>query len=186
MASAARVVDSIVVEVVILENGTTLGDAFHPDSGFIDCPDGTQVGWIYDGSGSFSPPPPYTPSLEEAKAGRTREATQYYNELMDAGFTYQNELYQIDTFSQFRLAALGGIASWRPNLFPAGFAWITKNNSQVQMDQNTLMDLAGTVAGYESRCRTRLRDIKDAILAAPDVAAVDAIDVTAGYPSASA
>ncbi len=41
-------------------------------------------------------------------------------------------------------------------------------------------------AAYVSACVLRLRAIKDAIAAAPDQATLDAIDVTAGYPAASA
>jgi hypothetical protein len=45
----------------------------------------------------------------------------------------------------------------------------------------------GRAAGaYVSACVLRLRAIKDAIAAAADQAALDAIDVTAGYPQASA
>jgi phage terminase large subunit-like protein len=66
------------------------------------------------------------------------------------------------------------------------FAWIAADNSHVAMDAAQMYAFGRAAGAYVSTCVLRLRAIKDAIAAAADQAALDAIDVTAGYPQASA
>ena len=70
--------------------------------------------------------------------------------------------------------------------WPGGFYWIAADNSHVAMDAPTLYAFGRAVAAYVSACVLTLRAIKDAIAAATDQATLDAIDVAAGYPTASA
>jgi hypothetical protein len=129
------------------------------------------------------------PTLADARAAKVRAATARYAALIAAGFTDAGTLYQIDPDSQSRIAALGvmamgSITDPANSPWPAGFYWIAADNSHVPMDAPTMYAFARAVGGYVSACLLRLRAIKDAIATAADPAALDAIDVTAGYPAA--
>ena len=134
---------------------------------------------------------PYAPTLTDAKAMAAGAAMLHTGNLMDAGFTYGGVLYQIDAESQSQLAAMGALAvgsMFNPadSPWPTGFYWIAADNSHVPMDAATTYSFARSVALYVSACILQCRAIKDAIAGAVDEAALDVIDVTAGYPTAAA
>jgi len=108
-----------------------------------------------------------------------------------AGFTWSGKLYQIDTNSQARIAAmgalaLGSIADPVGSPWNAGFYWVAADNSHVPMDAAATYAFARAVALYVSGCILHLRTIKDMIAGAADQTALDAVDVATGYPAASA
>jgi len=134
---------------------------------------------------------PRTASLAENRFAKTNGAVTHYNALIAAGLTYGGTLFQIDSAAQANIAAmgvlaLGSIADPAGSPWPAGFYWIAADNSHVPMDAAALYAFGRAAAAYVSACVLRLRAIKDAIAAAADQAALDAIDVTAGYPPAGA
>jgi hypothetical protein len=110
---------------------------------------------------------------------------------MKAGFTWTGALFQIDSDSQARIAAmgimaLGTITDPAGSPWPPGFYWVAADNSHVAMDAAAMYAFGRAVGSHVSACVLRLRAIKDAIAGAADQAALAAIDVTAGYPAASA
>ena len=148
----------------------------------------TMPGWMFDADFKVVA---YGFDLPTAQRLKGDEAWQYFGGLMRAGFTYAGTLYQIDTAAQANLAAmgimaLGSITDPAGSPWPAGFYWIAADNSHVPMDAAAMYAFGRAVAAYVSACVLRLRAIKDAIASAPDQAALDAIDVTAGYPQAGA
>jgi hypothetical protein len=133
---------------------------------------------------------PYAPSLTDKQAAKVQAANANYNALMSVGFTLNGTPFQIDAVSQSQIAAmgalaLGSIADPANSPWSAGFYWVAADNSHVPMDAATTYAFARAVALYVSSCILHLRAIKDAIAGAADQAALDAIDVTAGYPPPS-
>jgi hypothetical protein len=132
------------------------------------------------------------PTLADNQAAQVTAAQALYDGLIAAGFTWQGVLYQIDSTSQSQMAAmaiaaLGTITDPTNNpAWPSGFTWIAANNTQTAMTAAQMYAFARAVAGYVSACILNLRAIKTAILATTTQAALTAIDVTAGYPAASA
>ena len=136
-------------------------------------------------------PVPRTATLAESQFAKRTAAAAQYGTLIAAGFTYQGVLFQIDSNSQAQMAAmgvmaLGSITDPAGSPWPDGFYWVAADNSHVAMDAATMYAFGRAVAAYVSACVLRLRAIKDAIAGAADQAALDVIDVTAGYPPASA
>jgi len=128
-------------------------------------------------------------TLGESRAAQTNAAVAHYNALIAAGFTYGGALFQIDSAAQANIAAmgvmaLGSITDPAGSPWPAGFYWIAADNSHLPMDAAQMYAFGRAAGAYVSACVLRLRAIKDAIASAPDQAALDAIDVTAGYPPA--
>jgi hypothetical protein len=163
----------------------TPGDGF----GVLAVGDGTTLGpgaWdVIDGALVA-----HAPTFAESRAVTARSAAAHCAVLIAAGFTYSGTLYQIDAGSQANISAMGALAlgsitDSANSPWPGGFYWIAADNSHVVMDAPAMYAFARAVAAYVSACVLRLRAIKDAIAAA-DQATLDAFDVTAGYPVASA
>jgi len=171
-------------------SGTAPDLAFDPSLKAIRTPDGTP-----DAPGEFSVSGgalvARTSTLAGEKFSLQRAAFEHYTAVLAAGFSFSGVVYQVDAGSQGNIAAmgimaLGSITDPAGSPWPAGFYWIAADNSHIAMDAPTMYAFGRAVAGYVSACVLRLRAIKDAIAAAADQAALDAIDVTAGYPPAGA
>lgn len=120
---------------------------------------------------------------------RKRDAlAQVFGGKIEAGRVYGGATFQIDQGSTANIAAMAiraglalanapGTEPW-----PAGFYWIAADNSHVPMDAAAMYAFAQDVGGYMSLLIMTNRAFKDAIENAADVAALDAIDVTAGWP----
>jgi len=132
----------------------------------------------------------WAPTLDSNRQAKAIAAAGNFAALIAGGFTFSGVSYQIDADSQTRIAAmgimaLGSITDPANSPWPGGFYWVAADNSHVAMDAAALYAFGRAVAGYVSACVLRQRAIKDAIAGAADQAALDAIDVTAGYPAAS-
>jgi hypothetical protein len=168
------------------EDGTNTGVRVVPGPR----PPFSPQGYGFDGNFNIIP---FVVGLEEARQPRLAEAWTYFNGLFARpnGFTISGTLFQIDSASQVQMAAmgvmaLGSITDPANSPWPEGFYWVAADNSHVPMDAAAMYAFGRAVAAYVSACVLRLRAIKDAIAAAPDRATLNAIDVTAGYPAASA
>ena len=145
-------------------------------------------GYVFDEDFNICP---FEPGLAEHRLAKRNEAADDFAARMAAGFTCSGALFQIDGDSQQNITAMGALAlssviDPTANPWPGDFYWIAADNSHVAMDAAATLAFARSVATYVSSCILRLRAIKDAIAAAADEAALEAIDVTAGYPAASA
>jgi hypothetical protein len=131
---------------------------------------------------------PYVATLSESQQAAIIAAANNFSTLIAAGFTFSGTLYQVDQASQASITAMGAlaaasIANPATTPWPAGFYWVASNNAQIAMSAATMLAFAQAVALYVSGSILQLRAIKDSILAATTIAAVQAIDVTAGYPT---
>ncbi|MBS1180448.1 MAG: hypothetical protein H6Q99_328 [Proteobacteria bacterium] len=78
-------------------------------------------------------------------------------------------------------AAASGAVSW-PESYSRG--WITIENVRIPLATPTAgLTLAASVGDYYAALVQHRRDLKDAALAAEDAAALDAIDISAGWPA---
>jgi hypothetical protein len=132
-------------------------------------------------------------TLAQNRAIKVKAAIDYFNGLFTnpKGFTIQGATMQIDAASQ---ANIGGavsaalLSSQNPTDFSwdSGFYWVAADNSHIAMTAAQMVAFGHAVFEYVRLTRMNIRAIKDAIAAAAAQAALDAIDVTAGYPAASA
>lgn len=78
--------------------------------------------------------------------------------------------------------AQSGVTAW-PESYSRG--WITKENVRIQLPlPQDGIALAAAVGDYYAQLRQHARDLKDAIIAANNETALDAIDINAGWPAA--
>ena len=129
--------------------------------------------------------------LAIGQAAKLQAAEAQQAALIAAGFTFQGHPYQIDQDSLFNINSMGGLAlgsitDAATSPWPAGFVWIAADNTKVPMDAPTCYAFSRAVGGYVSGLILHLRGIKDAITGAANQTALDAIDVTAGWPAPSA
>lgn len=107
-----------------------------------------------------------------------------------AGRVYNDgKTYQIDPASQANISAMGSIAASVVNSapgaapWPANFTWIAADNSQTPMNAAQMYAFAQNVAGYVSALILNNRALKTAIASASTMKALQAIDITSGWPS---
>ena len=103
-----------------------------------------------------------------------------------AGFTYNGKSYQLDEASQARITALA-IKADRKVAGAAGATWsgtfIAADNSETTFSETAFGAFADAAANVVIARRLYARSLKNNILAAADGAALDAINVSAGWPS---
>jgi hypothetical protein len=129
----------------------------------------------------------YNP-VPSAQQAAIKAAQAHYDGIIAAGFFYQGKSFQIDPASQANMTAMAAmaqasIADAAAAPWPAGFVWIAADNSQVAMTAAQCLAFAFAAGSYVSACVLCLRGLKDRILAAASLAALGAIDVTAGWPT---
>ena len=149
-------------------------------------PSGSACGYAFDADFAINP---RVPELLDLRRAKDAAARAHFDDLISAGFSHAGTRYQIDSTSQSHIAALSLLAlgcvtdpqnsAWLTDIY-----WVAADNSHVSMDAPAMYGFGRAVAGYVSASLLRFRAIKDAIAAAPDQAALDAVDVTAGYPPA--
>ena len=127
--------------------------------------------------------------LAAAKVAKKAAVDAQLAALYTAGWTYGGVMYQIDPDSQANITAMGALASASvagvpgAAAWPAGFYWIAADNSHEAMTAAQMFAFAQAVAGHVSALILFGRGLKDQIDAATTAAAVDAIDVTTGWPA---
>jgi hypothetical protein len=112
-----------------------------------------------------------------------------------AGITLNGKLYQTDSDSRENIAggaqlavlaiaggALPGNTKWDGS--GSDFGWITADNSIVLLDAQTMLTLAKAAAEFKKNCIMYGYGMKQQINAATAHTTLDAINVTAGWPTA--
>jgi|GEM_PF-1899552 len=103
-----------------------------------------------------------------------------------AGFVYQGKPYQLDDTSQARITALVVKADRAVAGLP-GATWsgkfIAADNTEVTFTAAEFATFAEVASDIVIARRLYAREIKNAILAAPDGSALDAVDISAGWPT---
>jgi len=124
--------------------------------------------------------------LKGRKRDRLGEVAAELNKRNAAGFVYQGKPYQLDDASQARITALVVKADRAAAGLP-GATWsgkfIAADNTEVTFTASEFAAFAEAASDIVIARRLYAREIKNTILAAADVAALDAINVSAGWPS---
>jgi hypothetical protein len=127
--------------------------------------------------------------LVQAKAIKAAAVASCYAGKIAAGFNYAGKLIQIDDASQANiaaqgLAALGSIVDPASNPWDANFTWICADNSRLALATAAAMYAFATACdGYVKGCILQRRALKDAIAGATTLAALQAIDISTGWPA---
>ncbi|HLG86266.1 MAG TPA: DUF4376 domain-containing protein [Alphaproteobacteria bacterium] len=183
----------------VMQTPMALTDLSAPPSGqsYLQVTDGTVIGFLTHQIANPGTPDaalvPYIQTLQDAQTAALQRAADYFQGLflVPSVFTYRTNPYQIDPASQQNIAAMGSLASAsvaNPATipWPGAFYWRDAKNNHQPMTAAQMLTFAVTIANYVSACILRCASIKDGIRAATSIAAIQAIDVTAGYPAASA
>ena len=129
-------------------------------------------------------------TLVENKSAKATAAASYFSNLffLPNGFTFGGKLFQLDDASRANISAGVNDALTTlsdPTHYPFQIPyWVAADNSHMALSgPDDMIAFGRACLAYFQGCRVRFRAIKDAIVAAVDQAALDAIDVTAGYPT---
>lgn len=140
---------------------------------------------IWDGSVWVSPPP----SLEDCRAAKVAAIVAASAALLAAGAPTASGLHvALDDGSRADLTAMAATATAAASgaiAWPESYArgWIAIENVRIPLATPADgLALAASVGGWYAAVIQHRRDLKDAALAAEDAAALDAIDVTTGWP----
>ncbi|WP_026793004.1 hypothetical protein [Pleomorphomonas oryzae] len=184
MKQAYVVEAGVVVNTVMLED-----DAKLAEFNVVDGPADVQIGWIFDGV-SWSAPAEPASSFEDLRKAKLASITAFANILFSAGASLPSGLHiALDDGSRADLtamaatatAAASGAVSW-PDSYARG--WITIENLRIPLATPADgLALAASVGDYYAAIVQHRRDLKDAALAAENAAALDAIDIAAGWPA---
>lgn len=132
------------------------------------------------------------PSLEDLRAAKVAAITAAADALLSAGAPVDSGLHvALDDGSRADLTAMAATATaasagavvW---LDSYARGWIAIENVRIPLATPAAgLALAAAVGDYYAAIVQRRRDLKDAALSVEDAAALDAIDITAGWPAAS-
>lgn len=131
-----------------------------------------------------------TLSLNDLRTAKLTAISEKTDALFIAGSSVDGGLHiglgdgsraDLATMAATATAASTGAVSW-PDSYSRG--WITVENVRIPLaTQAAGLTLAATAGAYYAAIVQHRRDLKDAVLAAEDAAALDAIDVDAGWPA---
>lgn len=183
MTRYARIEDGVVVNVAVADESFALAN------GLIACGN-AGPGWLY-ANGVFSEPPVDLPAL---KASRKDEVMVLRDARIDGGLTFNGWPFQTrgqdreNVAGASQLAALWLMAGGDPTTLrwanpDTDFVWIDANNDLRPMSASTMIAFGKALAGYKSACIFHALALKETIDAATTAAAVEAVDITAGWPS---
>jgi hypothetical protein len=147
MAKAARLLNSVVVEVVTLPKDVHLVDMFHKDAGFVECPDSVTVGMVHSG-GAFSPAIAPSPSKEELKA--TAGRARFHKET--AGVIVGGVSVKTDRAAQAQILGALALAQADPS---TTFQWKNLDGSWRQLTATQMTAIALAVAQHVQTCYTK-------------------------------
>jgi hypothetical protein len=122
-----------------------------------------------------------------AKENMRVAATAAFNTAVAAGVVYGGKILQIGDDDRANITgqssrAIASMLSGSGVTWPSDFAWRMADNSSLALPTAAdMLALGQAAADRYAALRLKLGQIKDAIDAAADQAALDAIDVTAGW-----
>lgn len=171
------------------------------DDGWSSMPDHRGETWYLDGTKAvvdfvgdpaelgYSPAPP-PPSLGDLRSDTLVAIAVVADTLLSAGAPAGSGLHvALDDGSRADLTAMAATATAAASgsvPWPESYArgWITIENVRIPLvTPSAGLALAASVGNYYAALIQHRRDLKDAALAAEDEAALDAIDIAAGWPT---
>lgn len=187
MSRYALIQGGTVVNVVLWDGDR---ETWEPDENTIavEAPDAVSIGWTY-GAGGFAAPPPPALSFAEAQAQKLAALSSAFDAAIAGGAPYAGKVVQIRDKDRAAIAekgmlALGVVMSANSLTWPAAFAWRMADNSSLPLTATEMLDLAQAAQDRYGALWSHLVALKDQIAAAAaaeDRAALDAVDVTAGW-----
>ncbi len=151
----------------------------------VEAPDDVFPGWLHDGSTFHSP----EPTLDGMRADKVVAINANTDALLLAGAPVEGGLHvALDDGSRADLTAMAATATAAASgalPWPESYArgWISMENVRIPLATPAAgLALAATAGDYYAAIVQHRRDLKDAALAAEDAEALDAIDVSAGWP----
>jgi hypothetical protein len=156
-----------------------------------DAPADVGPGWVRL-ENEWLPP---APDIAALQAKRTSAVNAERDLRIRSPFTFDGMTFDYDAESQKRItgaASLAGFAMTLGGKLPGDllwhggetpFTWIAADNSLVQMDAATTFAFGQAAAAWESAHIFAARALKDAIEAAETAAELDAIDISANWPT---
>jgi hypothetical protein len=122
----------------------------------------------------------YELSLGERKSRCLEKLTDYRNNLMYGGFSYNSNVYNSDKDSQFLMSSAMAQSERGFPVFPVN--WILHNGSVLQMSYDDMKALSGAMAAYIQLCYSNYVTLMTAIVGSDNP---ESIDITQGWPSQS-
>ena len=115
-------------------------------------------------------------TLDMAQAIRIHAMEMSYSTALDADVTYNSVIYQSGDYTRQNLSEAISNYVASANALPDPFTWRAKDNSDVAFTTTDIKALAALIGTQKTTAIYNLHDKKDAINAAADVAAVNAIN----------
>lgn len=172
MKKFARIENDLVVETLQAEELPE----FHKSLIWIEVGADAQPGWVHT-AGTVSAPPP--PSLESLKA-RKIEALALKRWMVEAGgITVNGAVIATDDRSQSKVT--GALMKVTRN--PATLIDWKGENGWIKIAKAEVEAIADLVGDHVQACFSRECALAEAIAAAEDVAALEAIDINSGWPA---
>lgn len=147
------------------------------------------IGWSFDGT-NWSAPSASAPAFDELRAEKLAAIQTEAGRRLITGASVEGELHvALDDGSRTDLtamaatatAAASGAVTW-PESYSRG--WISIENVRIPLPTPAAgLTLAAKVGDYYAAIIQHRRDLKDAALAAETADALDAIDISAGWPA---
>lgn len=173
----------------VVANSIVLADDADPAAfGAVLGPGDVGIGWTYDGT-NWTAPAVREPSLDDLRAVTVAAISAAANALLAAGAPVTDGLHvALDDGSRADLTAMAATATaastgaipW-PDSYARG--WISVENVRIPLATAAAgLMLAASAGNYYAALVQNRRDLKDAALAAENAAALEAIDVSAGWP----
>ncbi len=155
------------------------GLTVHPAEGLA-----VEIGWQWNDGAPTAPAVPPEIALAEARARVLGEIAAATGAALAAGLALGGAIYQIDEVSQGRIlaralfarACLDGHDVW-----PTDYGWIAADNTRPTFTAEQFWDFANQAQARVTAITLNARALKDAALAAADLAALGAIDVGSGW-----
>lgn len=129
-----------------------------------------------------NPPPPPVPTLAEAKASAVAAVKRRRDLLETQGFMHMGHLFDSDERSVLRITQ----AALAAQVFGPAFSidWTAADNSVVTLGQAAMLGMPAALAARAGALHQYASSLKTQIAAAPDAAALAAIDLGNGWPAA--
>ena len=129
---------------------------------------------------------PNTPDAEfsvaERQTTRKAEVNELRTDKLSIGFVHVSHTYSADTESRASLASYVANVN-AANGLPVGFTWRSVANVDIAFDATTILDLHNSMTDFLDATYDNSWTHKTNIDAEVTVAAVDAYDITTGWPT---
>lgn len=189
MENYARIETGVVAEIIPPLDGTAIEERFSAEfvADLVACGVEVQEGWTYDGT-TFALPIVEV-SLEDRIAVVVNAISVKVAALMAIGYPAEADRHialdgdtraDLGAMATTAALAISGVTVW-PESYSKG--WITIENIRIPLPTpQDGITLGAAVGDYYAQVRQHARDLKDAVMAAQDAVALDAIDIQAGWP----